>query len=113
MTCFKELANKSNLNRHTETFHRSHVQPPVDEFDDPTQSGVLYGDDHVQSTSQTKFENADNKVDVATQTDFDDDDRSMIDSDASDSDNTGGDSEFSESSDDDYDDKLEDLYNFW
>ena len=39
----------------------------------------------------------------------------MIVSDAfdSDSDNTGGNSVFSESSNDDYDDKLENLYNFW
>ena len=57
MTCFKVFANKSNLNRHTKTFHSSHVQLPVDEFDDPIQSGGLYGDDGVQSTSQTKFEN--------------------------------------------------------
>ena len=35
-------------------------------------------DDGVQSTSQTKFENADGRVDVASQTDFDNDDRSMI-----------------------------------
>ena len=82
VTCFKEFANKSNLNRHTETFHSSHVQPPVDDFDDPTQSGELYSDDAVQSTSQTKFENADNKVDDASQ----DDDWSRTDSESSTSD---------------------------
>ena len=47
VVCFKEFANKSNLNRHNETFHRSHVQPPVDKFADPTQSDELYGDDDV------------------------------------------------------------------
>ena len=103
--CFKEFANKSNLNRHTETFHRSYVQPPVDEFDDPTQSGELYGDDNVQSTSQTKFENADNQVGIASQ----DDDWSTTDGEASDSDGYYGDSDFSDSSDDEeYDDKLRD-----
>ena len=94
MTCFKEFANKSNLNRHTETFHRSHVLPPVDEFDDPTQSGELYSDDAVHSISQTKFENADNKVDDASQ----DDDWSRTDSESSASDGYYGNSEFSNNS---------------
>ena len=61
-------------------------------------SGGLYGDDGGQSTSQTKFESADNKVDVATQTDFDDVDRSMIVNVGSDSDGYYGDSELSDSS---------------
>ena len=65
--------------------------------DDSKQSGGANGDDDVQSTSQTKFKNADNKVDVATQ----DDDRSMTDSEASGSDGHYGNSEFSDSSDDD------------
>ena len=34
-------------------------------------------DDGVHSTSQTKFENADGRVDVASQTDFNDDDQSI------------------------------------
>ena len=50
----------------------------MDEFDDPRQSGWM----NDVGTSQTKFENADNKVDVATQTDFDD--QTMIDNDGSD-----------------------------
>ena len=76
--CLKVFVNKSNLNRHTETAHSSHVQPTVDEFDDPTQSGVLYSDDAVQSTTQ-------------------DDDRSMTDSEASVSDGNYGSSEPSDS----------------
>ena len=43
VTCFKQFANKSNLNRHTEKFHSSHVQPTVDEFDDSRQSSGVYG----------------------------------------------------------------------
>ena len=89
--CNKWFSCKSSLNRYTKTFHRPHVQPSVD--DDPRQNGGMYGDDVVQSTSQTKFENADNQVDVASQTDFDDDDRSMIvnDGSGSDSDDCRGD----------------------
>ena len=48
--CLKVFVNKSNLNRHTETAHSSHVQPPVD--DDSRQSVGMYGDDAVQSTTQ-------------------------------------------------------------
>ena len=42
MSCLKEFVNKSNLNWHTKTFHRPYVQNPVDKFDVPRQSGVLY-----------------------------------------------------------------------
>ena len=130
--CLKVFAYKSNLTRHVKNIHgdrsKKYIrgeslsidfprQGEMDEFDDLRQSGGLYGDDSVQSTSQTKFENADNQVDVTSQTDFDDDDRSMIvnDGSGSDSDDCHGDSDFSQSSDDDeeYDDKLRDLYNFW
>ena len=62
--CFQVFANKSNLKRHNKTFHRPHVQPPVD--NDPRQSGEMNG----VGTSQTKFENGNNQVDVASQTDF-------------------------------------------
>ena len=63
----------------------------------------MYGGNNVQSTSQTKFENADNQVDVTSQTDFEDDDRSMVvnvgsGSDSDDSNDSG--SEFSDRSDD-------------
>ena len=85
--CLKEFAYKSNLTRHVKNIHRdrgergvrgealsvgSLRQGEMDEFDNPRQSGAMYGDDDVQSTSQTTFENADNQVDVASQTDFDD-----------------------------------------
>ena len=74
MTCFNAFANKSNLNRHTKTFHR----PLVDEFVDTRQSGGKYGGNGVQSTSQTKLENAVGQVDVTSQTDFEDDNQSAI-----------------------------------
>ena len=65
--------------------------PPVDEFDDPTQSGELYSDDAVQSTSQTKYENADaihqNRFKIRKKlVERDDDDESESDSDESEND---------------------------
>ena len=86
VTCFKQFANKSNLNRHTETFHSSHVQPPVDEFDDPRQSSGLNGGgvsrdifsdvSSVDAVSHSQCdENDDNQVDDFSQ----DDDQSTID----------------------------------
>ena len=79
--CLKEFAYKSNLTRHVKNIHGDRSkkdirgealsidfprQGEMDEFDDLRQSGGLYGDDGVQSTSQTKFENADNQVDVTS-----------------------------------------------
>ena len=89
MVCLKVFVNKSNLNRHTERVHRTPVQPRVDEFDVHRQSGGMNGDDDVQSTSQKKFENVGEQVDVDSQ----DDDRSMVDRDASNSDGYNGDSD--------------------
>ena len=39
------------------------------DVDDPRQSGMLHSGRGVQSTSQTKFENADNQVDVGSEDD--------------------------------------------
>ena len=97
MDCLKVFANKSNLNRHTETVHGTLFQPRVDEFDIHRQSGGLNGYDDVQSTSQTNFENVGDQVDVDSQ----DADCSTVDRDVSRSGGYYGDSEFSESSDDD------------
>ena len=74
--CNKWFSCKSSLNRHTKTFHRPHVQPPVD--DDHGQSGGMNG----VGPSQTKYENANNQVYVASQTNFGY--RPMIDNDGSD-----------------------------
>ena len=64
VSCFQVFANKSNLNRHNKKFHRPHVETPVD--NDPRQSCEMNG----VGTSQAKFENGNNQVDVASQTDF-------------------------------------------
>ena len=86
------------------------------ELDTPRQSGMIRGERIVQYTLQTNFlENADNQVDVASQ----DDDRSMIVNVGSGSkpDDSTQHSDFSRnsvnSSDEEYGDKLRDLYNFW
>ena len=78
MTCLKRFVIKSKLNQHIKRFHRPQGQAPVEEFDVLRQSGELSHDNGVQSNSQTKFENADDRIDVASQTDFDNDDQSMI-----------------------------------
>ena len=65
--CNKRSSRKSSLNRHTKTVRNHYVQSPVD--DGLRQSGGVHGDEDVQSTSQTKFENVDNQVDVASQDD--------------------------------------------
>ena len=62
--CFQMFANSGNLRRHNKMFHRPHVQPPVD--NSPRQSCGING----VGTSQAKFENSTNQVDVASQTDF-------------------------------------------
>ena len=87
--------------------------------DDPEQSGGLYGWNDVQSTSQSKFKNAANQVDVTSQTDFEDDDPSMmvnVGSGAA-SDDSSQHSDFSQNSvnsnDEEFYNKLRDLYNFW
>ena len=105
--CNKWFSCKSSLNRSDRKVHGTHVRLPVNKIDNPEQSDGKYGGDDVQSTSQTKFENADNQVDVT-----DDDDRSMIvnDGSGSDSDDSSQHSDFSlNSSDEEYGDKLRDL----
>ena len=84
--CNKWFSCKCSLNRHDRKVHGTHVQPPVNKIDNPEQSDGKYGGDDVQSTSQTKFENADKQVDANSQTDFDDDDQSKVVNDGSDSD---------------------------
>ena len=83
--CNTWFSRKSGLNRHNRNVHGAHVQSSVD--DDLRQSGGANGDDDIQSTSQTKFKNADTQ----------DDDRLMSDIEN----DCYGNSEFSASSDDD------------
>ena len=151
----KEFAYKSNLTRHVKNIHGDRGekdirgealsidfprQEEMDEFDDPTQSGGLYGGHDVQSTSQSNFENGDEQVDVASQSDFDDDEQSgalyggndvqstsqskfengdeqVDDGSGSDSDDSSQHSDFSVNSlcsnDEEYGDQLRDLYSFW
>ena len=91
MDCSKWFSCRSGLNRHNKKIHTLDIQTNVD--NNLRLSGEMYG----VGTSQSKFENADNKVDVNSQTDFDDDDRSKVvnDSYGSDSDDRNQHSDFS------------------
>ena len=60
--CNKRSSRKSGLNRHTKTVRNRYVQPPVD--DSLRQNGGSHGDNDVQSTPQTKFENDDKLRDL-------------------------------------------------
>ena len=108
--CSKCFFCKISFNRHNKTFHRPHVQPAVDD-------DLRLRSANGAGTSQSNFENADNKVDVTSQTDFDDDNLSTVANDGSDSDDSSQHSDFSlnsqQSSDEEYGDTLSDIYSFW
>ena len=109
--CSRSFFCKIRFNRHNKKFHTTHIQTLVD--NNLRLSGGMYG----VVTSQSKFENADNKVDVTSQTDFDDDNLSTVTNDGSDSDDSGQCSDFTrnsvKSSNEEYSDSLSDRYSFF